>query len=678
MNRIPRFVLLIALLLPWVVRPAFAAPVTELRVMSFNIWVNGGQSLTRCIDAIRTAGADLVGLQECNAATAQTIATSLGFHYLGVNDVSVVSRFPIVSTIPTGGGSGVAIELSPGQRVYLFNCHLAAFPYGPYSMREGRDQAFVLDQEQQTRMPGLNQLLTTLAPYLAGPVPCFLTGDFNAPSHLDYASYPWPTSLACAAAGLLDSYRVLHATNRTYPPAFAYNDPGITWTPLVAQEPNGAFDRIDFVFYAGGDGTLAVESMELDGRNSASPWPSDHRAVLSRFTLAPPVLTDRATQPIPAHGTSNVSLNATVSWAPGTNALLHRVYFGPISPGMLRTNTTNVTFAPGPLERSTTYFWRVDEVTPSGVVTGEVWSFRTAAVNVYEWNFAQGDLAPALGNGLLAYADGPITSNLVSFGVSDGTAVPHLNGYPTRYLKVPALTQTASGLHVTLTGSGPNGGGTYLNQFTLLFDLLLPGPLGWAALFNTNPQNANDADFYVDPTGHLGIGDIGYSAATLATNAWYRIAFAADLAAGVVRYHVNGSQVFSGSAGLDGRFSLYSNVDAGPDLLLFNEGDTSGPYTHACLLSSFAVVDRTLSAAEIAALGGPKDLVIFVQSLGPLTIQRAGDLVRLDWQGGPGRRIQRADALGPAAWQEVAGSAGTNTLTQAIEAGPVFYRLMRP
>ena len=434
---------------------AVATPVNDLRVMSFNIWVNGGTSLTRCIDAIRTTGADVVGLQECNAATARAIATNLGFYYLGVPDVSVVSRYPILHSISTGGGSAVAIELSPSQIVYLFNCHLAPYPYGPYSIREGRDQAYVINQENQTRMPALNQLLATMAPYIAGPSPCFLVGDFNAPSHLDYASYPWPTSLACDGAGLLDSYRLMHPANRTYPPAFAFDDPGITWTPRIDQEPEDAFDRIDFVFFSAGDGMTLLESTDLDARNSVSPWPSDHRAVISRFTLTP-VLADQA---------------------------------------------------------------------------------------VYEWNFATGDLAPALGDGLLSYADGAVTSNLTTFGASDGTTVPHIAGYPTRYMRVPAFTSSANGYHVTLNGSTPNGGGAYINQFTIIFDLLIPAPLGWVPLFNTNPQNANDADFFVDANGRVGIGEIGYSPnGTIASNTWHRVAFAANLASNTVTYYVEASR----------------------------------------------------------------------------------------------------------------------------------------
>src|ERR1051325_6469284 len=78
---------------------ANAAPVTELKILSFNIWVNGGRSLSNCIEVIRTTGADIVGLQECNAPTAQTIASNLGFHVAADSDASIVSRYRILANI---------------------------------------------------------------------------------------------------------------------------------------------------------------------------------------------------------------------------------------------------------------------------------------------------------------------------------------------------------------------------------------------------------------------------------------------------------------------------------------------------------------------------------------------------------------------------------------------------
>ena len=264
------------------------AAVTNLTVMSFNIWVNGGTNLNKCIEVIRRANADIVGLQECNAATAKTIADALGYEVLPANGSSIVSRYRIVNALTNGHSRGVTVEVSPGRRVQLFNCHLKPYPYGPYDLKKGRSGESVIKQEHETRMPALTELLAAMGPAVSGPEPVFLVGDFNAPSHFDYADVPWPTSIACTNAGLADAYQELRRTNRKFPPQFKLDEPGITWTPRPDQEPEGVFDRIDFVYYSVGDGVTVLSATELDGRNSVNPWPSDHRAVLAVFRLSPP------------------------------------------------------------------------------------------------------------------------------------------------------------------------------------------------------------------------------------------------------------------------------------------------------------------------------------------------------------------------------------------------------
>ncbi len=97
---------------------------------------------------------------------------------------------------------------------------------------------------------------------------------------------------------------------------------------MVAEEPNDAFDRIDFVCYSANDGVTVLEAYELDGRNSANPWPSDHRAVLSAFRLTPPIPEAKTTLPSPADGATNVTVNPTLTWLPGMEALSHDLYFG--------------------------------------------------------------------------------------------------------------------------------------------------------------------------------------------------------------------------------------------------------------------------------------------------------------------------------------------------------------
>jgi hypothetical protein len=226
----------------------------------------------------------------------------------------------------------------------------------------------------------------------------------------------------------------------------------------------------------------------------------------------------------------------------------------------------------------------------------------------YQWDFG-GDLSATIGTGSLTYADGT-TGGLTAFGITNGTTVPHINGQPAAFMHFPAFPLLAQGYNATFAATGPNGGGAYVNKYTMIFDVLSPGPLNWTSFFNTDPANSsgNDGDFYLAYDGSLGIDALGYSGVNVVVpDTWYRIAFAADLGAGTVTYYVNGVQVKqrTGSSLLEGRFALYSNADAGHDLRLFNEGDTSGVYTHELYLNSFFFTDRTLSASEISALGGP-------------------------------------------------------------------------
>jgi hypothetical protein len=136
----------------------------------------------------------------------------------------------------------------------------------------------------------------------------------------------------------------------------------------------------------------------------------------------------------------------------------------------------------------------VDEVTPSGVLTGAVWNFTTATTPpptnaVYEWSFDNG-LSAALGRGTMEYADNA-TANITAFGTTDGAGVPHIGGRPATYMRVPRFTNdVANGYVLSFDDSGANGGGAYINRFTFIADVLVPGPIGWTALFNTNPENA--------------------------------------------------------------------------------------------------------------------------------------------------------------------------------------------
>jgi hypothetical protein len=274
-----------------------------------------------------------------------------------------------------------------------------------------------------------------------------------------------------------------------------------------------------------------------------------------------------------------------------------------------------------------------------GSLTGVALALATVATahaTTYEWGFSAGNLNADLGPGTMAYAGA--TAGYTTFGTTDGSSVPHIAGSPATYMRfpqwpTPAANDPTLGYLLNFAGSGPNGSGGYINRYTFILDVLVPGPLNWTPFFNTDPANGNDADWYLASDGSLGIGALGYTAAgVIQGNTWYRIGFTADLGAGDVRYYVNGARVFTrtGASLLDGRFSLYSNLDAGPDLLLANENDTSGNYTRPQVYSAVAFVDQTLSDADFAALGGPNATGIYVvPEPGTLALLGLGGLVFL-------------------------------------------------
>jgi hypothetical protein len=91
--------------------------------------------------------------------------------------------------------------------------------------------------------------------------------------------------------------------------------------------------------------------------------------------------------PAPANAATAVSLAPTLSWQPGQNAVTHQVYFsgdpnavaqGTASADKGEWELEETSFAPGPLDPVTTYYWRVDEIPPDGPPdVGPVWSFTT-------------------------------------------------------------------------------------------------------------------------------------------------------------------------------------------------------------------------------------------------------------------------------------------------------------
>ncbi len=155
-----------------------------------------------------------------------------------------------------------------------------------------------------------------------------------------------------------------------------------------------------------------------------------------------------------------------------------------------------------------------------------------------------------------------------------------------------------------------NGGGDYINQYTLIFDVLIPvdSSANWLSFFNTSECNRNDGDFFGQkvnadpPIWALGIS--GQYDGVLEAGQWYRIVISIDLASvygPLLSKYVNGELVGEQilGSGVDGRWSLYTEADGLPTLLFGDDsGDTAPLYCAAIQFRDYA-----LDAGGAGALG---------------------------------------------------------------------------
>jgi hypothetical protein len=259
------------------------------------------------------------------------------------------------------------------------------------------------------------------------------------------------------------------------------------------------------------------------------------------------------------------------------------------------------TFDPGALVASTTYYWRIDEVNAQGTTPGVEWSFTTvgpAGGNVTgQWDFENGDLSATLGTDL-SY----LNSNQAGtqFGTTTGLGIPNIGGQVATVMFFPAYNRITEGIEM-LPGIDANGGGSFVNQYTIVMDFLRPTESDgkWQALYNTSATNSNAADLEINRYNAIGTGQYHGS---IAPNQWYRIAWVVDTVAGTIAKYIDGS--FIGESitnGVDGRWSLHTASEGLPTLLFTtSRNNRSAPG----YVNSIQIRDGVLSAAEIAALGG--------------------------------------------------------------------------
>jgi len=303
-----------------------------------------------------------------------------------------------------------------------------------------------------------------------------------------------------------------------------------------------------------------------------------------------------------------------------------------------------------------------------------------AGLSLYElqvtgqWDFASGDLRATVGEDLEYTGD---TEFLTTFQTLD------LNGTLT-----PVMGFGSNSAHqgfLMRHGAKPNGGGHFVNQYTLIMDVMYPVRSNdqWRALFQSDPFNhdGNDADLYVGNAGARpdpnGLGIEGRFDGRMAPDTWYRAAFAVDLAAPegchLVKY-LNGVEVGrqSLSGGIDGRYAL------GPAALLFTSGIVSGGFTQPGFVSSIQFVNGWMAPQSIAALGGPsaKKLPPGNGAIRLSDIGRQGGAVALCWTGPAGLyQVEASATLANPVWKAVGPLATNRSFVLSAPGATGFYRV---
>jgi len=205
-----------------------------------------------------------------------------------------------------------------------------------------------------------------------------------------------------------------------------------------------------------------------------------------------------------------------------------------------------------------------------------------------------------------------------------------------------AMTVGEDSYYICTHGIAPNGGGAKVNEWTLLIDFSYPlsslsdPPNGYNDLFQTDPTNADDADWTINSSGAIGIAAVGYSSAfgyTTQANTWYRMVVVIDNG---VRHdlYVDGVEIFKGNQqGIDGRFSLADT------LLLFAAGYNQDGDDAPINVSTVAIWDVPLNANEILTLGhaGQSSFGDYPQAAGPVPADgalHADTWVNMAWRAG--------------------------------------------
>ncbi|MGX5668867.1 cadherin-like domain-containing protein [Rhizobium daejeonense] len=215
----------------------------------------------------------------------------------------------------------------------------------------------------------------------------------------------------------------------------------------------------------------------------------------------------------------------------------------------------------------------------------------------------EGSLAPHGGVTVTPTTDVKVGVPLEGPETGGGTTTPTepqpSEGEAANVTKLGALSPTQM-FKVEVNQPVPEG--TIVKEYTLVYDLLIPGgPGGWLSLLQSDTKNQSDGELFVNGNGGIGIASDYEGSVTY--NAWHRIAFTIQRQGEnvLISKYIDGNLVGTTTQS-SGNADRY-DIDLSKGLLLFTDEDGE---TRDVYVSSVLFTDKVMSGTEIADLGGVK------------------------------------------------------------------------
>lgn len=295
--------------------------------------------------------------------------------------------------------------------------------------------------------------------------------------------------------------------------------------------------------------------------------------------------------------------------------------------------------------------------TPSGAATLTVVAPPATEVTG-QWDFNDGTLNATVGAAMQFRGDtaGSTTFPTVTIG-----------GQQARVMGFPATTATQG--YIVQHGAAPNGGGQYVNNYTLIYDVMFPQESNnrWRTFWQTSEANANDGDLFVNTSNGIGIS--GNYTGTIVPETWHRVVFTINSTDSLITKYIDGVRVGQqNGTGIDGRFSLGTTAMVFTD----NDGDTAPGFANSIQFRNWVMTD-----AAVAALGGATadgiPGVVTRPTLGA-TLGQTGLTITVSGTGT--FQLQRKTLLTDPQWENV-GAAGPGPFTVPTAGSTGFFQVIK-